>query len=108
MSSRRAWRLGGGFIKYTAKSTISYDGDSRVRRVTTASTQKGATAPELTTSKWGETQSFSKVIDFADGRMVLLPSGCWIIGTSVQCAQSVPSSALCARRLEFDNPDDCC
>ena len=101
MSSRRAWRLGGGFIKYTAKSTISYDGDSRVRRVTTASTQKGATAPELTTSKWGETQSFSKVIDFADGRMVLLPSGCWIIGMSVHCAQSVPSSsgaasALCA------------
>jgi hypothetical protein len=94
VSSRRTWRLGGGFIKYTSKSTLSYDGDTRcaslchddvcecawhsggagvydhkstadansspcrgafrVRRVTTASTEKGATDAELTTSKWGE------------------------------------------------------
>ena len=29
VSSRRTWRLGGGFIKYTSKSTLSYDGDTR-------------------------------------------------------------------------------
>eukprot|EP00802_Teleaulax_amphioxeia_P017574 Tamp_17735.p1 GENE.Tamp_17735~~Tamp_17735.p1 ORF type:complete len:386 (-),score=70.71 Tamp_17735:213-1268(-) len=78
VSSRRTWRLGGGFIKYQSKSTLTYDGDTRVRRVSTASTEKGATDPELTTSKWGETSTFSKVIDFDDGRMVLMPSGCWV------------------------------
>jgi len=83
VSSRRTWRLGGGFIKYTSKSTLSYDGDTRVRRVTTASTEKGATDSELTTSKWGETQSYSKVIDFDEERMVLLPSGCWVIAPRV-------------------------
>lgn len=31
----------------------------------------------------GETQSYSKVIDFDDGRMILLPSGCWVIAPRV-------------------------
>jgi hypothetical protein len=56
VSSRRSWRLGGGFIKYSTKSVLSYDGDTRVRRVSTASTSKGATDPELSTVKWGQTQ----------------------------------------------------
>jgi hypothetical protein len=35
VSSRRTWRLGGGFIKYQSTSTVQYDGDTRVRRVST-------------------------------------------------------------------------
>ncbi len=35
VSSRRTWRLGGGFIKYQSTSTLQYDGDTRVRRVST-------------------------------------------------------------------------
>ena len=93
VSSRRTWRLGGGFIKYQSTSTLQYDGDTRVRRVSagvffldfllffcvlllafflcftnthththTASTEKGATDSSLTTSMWGETQSYSKVM----------------------------------------------
>eukprot|EP00960_Hanusia_phi_P042390 755470-Hanusia_phi.AAC.3 len=76
-SSRRTWRLGGGFLNFRSRGSILWDGDSRVRKETEMIDQHMKASRTVV---WGEMKDeYSKVLEFDGGdRMILLPSGCWV------------------------------
>ena len=80
-SSRRSWRLGGGFLNFRSRGSILWDGDSRVRRETEMVDQHMKASRTVI---WGEMKDeYSKVMLFRhfetprDRILISTVSRCW-------------------------------
>jgi len=79
--SRRTWRLGGGWVRFKAKSTTLWDQTARIRREIEWVDGKSKTSKVT----WGSIEdAYSNVADFETGdKLIFLPGGCWVCAPAV-------------------------